>query len=164
MPLKLILTRHAKSSWKDPLQSDHDRPLNNRGRQSARAIGNWLHSNGHLPNQILCSSARRTEETAKLMGFDVPTDLNRALYHAGASVMLGELKHASGHTVLMLGHNPGIGDFAERLAQNLPRHVRFLDYPTCATTVFEFDCQNWSDIELGTGKVSAFVVPRELLE
>ncbi|MGR3409824.1 MAG: SixA phosphatase family protein, partial [Paracoccus sp. (in: a-proteobacteria)] len=33
---RLILTRHAKSAWDDPTLDDHDRPLNDRGRRSAR--------------------------------------------------------------------------------------------------------------------------------
>ena len=39
---RLILTRHAKSAWDDPTLDDHDRPLNDRGRRSARALGDWL--------------------------------------------------------------------------------------------------------------------------
>ena len=50
MSLKLILMRHAKSDWNDPLQSDHERGLNPRGQASARALGDWLRGNGHLPD------------------------------------------------------------------------------------------------------------------
>ncbi|MCP4818173.1 MAG: histidine phosphatase family protein, partial [Shimia sp.] len=55
MTLKLILMRHAKSSWDDPLQSDHERSLNRRGRASAPAIGKWLSENGFHPDELLCS-------------------------------------------------------------------------------------------------------------
>ena len=37
MSLKLILMRHAKSGWDDPVE-DHDRPLNSRGRISAKVM------------------------------------------------------------------------------------------------------------------------------
>lgn len=164
MPLRLILTRHAKSSWNDPMMTDHSRPLNKRGRASAVAIGEWLRGRGYRPDETISSSAERTRETAALLGFDAPADFTNALYHAGADIMLRELQKATGETVLMLGHNPGIAEFAERLAAALPKHPRFLDYPTCATTVFEFASDRWSEVQFGTGDIRAFMIPRELLE
>ena len=60
---RLILTRHAKSSWEDPLTPDHDRPLNERGRAAAADLGQWLASRGYVPGQVLCSDALRTRKT-----------------------------------------------------------------------------------------------------
>ena len=62
MTLRLILMRHAKSSWNKPV-SDHERELNGRGRASARAMGNWLRENDFLPKEALISSSERTRET-----------------------------------------------------------------------------------------------------
>jgi phosphohistidine phosphatase len=42
MTKRLILTRHAKSAWDDPLMADHDRPLNERGKAAAADLGQWL--------------------------------------------------------------------------------------------------------------------------
>ena len=64
MTLRLILMRHAKSSWNKPV-SDHERELNGRGRASARAMGNWLRENDFLPKEALISSSERTRETFK---------------------------------------------------------------------------------------------------
>ena len=61
---RLILTRHAKSSWDDPLMSDHDRPLNERGKAAAADLGQWLASRGYVPSEVLCSDAVRTRATA----------------------------------------------------------------------------------------------------
>jgi phosphohistidine phosphatase len=63
MTLRLILSRHAKSGWDDPDLSDHDRPLNARGRGDAPKVGAWLRAKGYLPDAALVSSARRTQET-----------------------------------------------------------------------------------------------------
>lgn len=164
MALNLILTRHAKSSWDDPLQADHDRPLNDRGRASAVAIGNWLRTNAPQPSLTLSSSSERTRETCDLMALGGAQHFTGGLYHAGPDRMLAELQNAKGQTVLMIGHNPGIASFAEMLSKKTPQHPRFHDYPTCATTVFSFDCENWSDVSYGTGAVQSFVIPRELLE
>ena len=60
---RLILTRHAKSAWDDPRLEDFDRPLNRRGLRAALELGEWLHSRGYEPDQVLCSSAQRTRET-----------------------------------------------------------------------------------------------------
>ncbi|MDV4143234.1 SixA phosphatase family protein [Shimia sp. FJ5] len=163
MTLRLILMRHAKSSWRQTDLADHERTLNQRGRDSADAIGDWLRKNDYAPDTVLSSSSERTRETYAHLRVDAKPTYTRKLYLAPATAMLDCLREASGDTVLMLGHNPGIGEFAERLAKKIPEHSRFLDYPTCATTVFEFKVDRWQDIQLGKGKVRAFIVPRELL-
>ena len=76
--------------------------------------------------------------------------------------MLRVLRKATGDTVLMLGHNPGIGWFAQTLVAVPPPHPRFFDYPTCATLVAEFDIDRWEEVGTGTGKAVDFVIPREL--
>ena len=60
---RLILTRHAKSSWDDPLTPDHDRPLNERGKAAAADLGQWLASRDYIPGEVLCSDALRTRKT-----------------------------------------------------------------------------------------------------
>ncbi|RYG92596.1 histidine phosphatase family protein [Loktanella sp. IMCC34160] len=167
MTLRLILTRHAKSSWDDPLAEDHARVLNARGRASATAIGKWLTSNGYLPQEVLCSDAVRTAETWALIAAELPdppqAEYFHRLYHAPATRMLATLAMAGADTVLMVGHNPGIGDFASGLAATPPAHPRFHDYPTAATTIFDFDADSWADVRPGTGRVVDFTTPRDLI-
>lgn len=165
MTRTLILTRHAKSSWDSPALSDHDRPLNKRGRKSAPAIASWLQENGWLPDEILSSSSARTRETWDRMGLQADkVCFRRTLYHAGPVDMLTELSGATEQTVLMLGHNPGIAAFASQIVRKPPEHARFCDYPTCATAVIRFNTNNWADIQWHSGDVLGFVTPRELLE
>lgn len=167
MTRTLILMRHAKSDWDDPLLSDIDRPLNARGRASAPAIGQWLADRGHVPGEAIVSSARRTQETWNLMAELFPgtaARTDRALYHAAAQTMLSVLKGAREPVTMMIGHNPGIADFAGRLARAPFAHDRFDDYPTAATSVIEFDIADWADAAWGAGEVVDFAVPRDLLE
>ncbi|WP_170451943.1 SixA phosphatase family protein [Ruegeria arenilitoris] len=165
MTCTLILTRHAKSSWDHPGLPDHDRPLNKRGRASASAIGDWLRRKGYLPDEVLSSSSERTRETLLRMGLSTPNiRFLSELYHASPDQIRQALSRATGQTVLLLGHNPGIAEFAERIAQSAPEHPRFLDYPTCATTVLRFDLSDWSGIGWHGGQVIEFVTPRALLE
>lgn len=164
MSLKLILMRHAKSGWDDPTLSDHQRGLNPRGQFSAPAIGAWLQAKGHLPDLLLSSDATRTRETWAGLGFDAEERFLRDLYLAPSLTMLEVLRQAGvAQTVLMLGHNPGIAEFAERLAKHAPQDGDFLRYPTCATTVFQFDIQSWAEVRAGTGEVLDFTIPRRLV-
>ena len=167
MTRRLILTRHAKSSWDDPGVADHERPLNARGRSAAADLGQWLASRGHLPDEVLSSDAVRTHQTwtgiLPMLGATPELVLKPALYHAGPDVMLAVLRHATGRTVMVIGHNPGIGEFAERLLQRPPLDDTFRRYPTGATLVAEFEIDTWADLQPGTGVVVDFVVPRELV-
>lgn len=164
MTRTLILTRHAKSSWGDASLPDHARPLNARGQASAHAIGEWLKEQGHIPDQVLSSSSVRTRETWDLMNLDADVIYTDALYHASSQQMMDVLCDARGDIVLMLGHNPGIADFARRLVQTPPIHPRYGDYPTCATTVIKFDVENWDALQWHSGRVLDFILPRELRE
>ncbi len=166
MTKRLILTRHAKSSWDDPLTPDHDRPLNERGKAAAADLGGWLASRGYVPAQILCSDALRTRHTWLGMEPALPgapeLTLKPALYHAGADVMLAVLRHATADCVMMIGHNPGIAEFAGRLVAHPPTDPEFTRFPTGATLVADFAIDSWADATWGTARVQDFVIPREV--
>jgi phosphohistidine phosphatase len=167
MTCRLILTRHAKSAWDDPLLADQDRPLNARGHAAAKGLGGWLVSRGYLPEEVLCSPALRTRETWEGIAPAMPAPpvpvLKPTLYQAGPDVMLAVLRHAVQPVVMMLGHNPGIAEFAHRLVARAPLNPEFMRYPTGATLVVDFDVAAWSQIALGTGLAIDFVVPEELV-
>ncbi len=166
MTLTLILIRHAKSDWGDAGLPDHDRPLNDRGLRAAPRIGHHLHAQGWMPRTVLCSTARRTQETwAGLASqFDTPPDpiLTRSIYEAMPQQILTLIQGSSGSPLAVIGHNPGIGSLAWSLAADPPAHEKFGFYPTGATTVLSFDAKRWSDIGPGQGTVLDFAVPREL--
>lgn len=166
MTKRLILTRHAKSAWDDPAMKDHDRPLNARGRTAAADLGGWLASRGYLPDEVLCSDALRTRETWEGIAPALPAPpkatLKPALYQAGPDVMLAVLRRAAGNTVLMLGHNPGICEFAHRIVALAPHHDGFARYPTGATLVATFEIDAWEDAAFGQAAARDFIVPREI--
>ena len=107
------------------MTADHDRPLNERGKAAAADLGQWMASRGYVPDQVLCSDALRTRGTWSGLAPALPgtpvLDLKPALYHAGPDVMMAVLRHAAGDCVLMIGHNPGIAEFAHRLVARPPR-------------------------------------------
>ncbi len=167
MTLTLILTRHAKSSWEDPTLDDFDRSLNGRGRRSAPLIGQWLVERGCVPDVVVSSGARRTVETWEGMASAMPEaavlERNTALFHAGASTVLGVLREQTAARIMLIGHNPGFADFASRIVVQPPRHDRFSDYPTAATAVIEFKADSWSQARWRSGRILDFVVPRDLM-
>ncbi len=167
MSLRLILMRHAKSDWANPVLKDFERPLNGRGRRAGRAIGMWLARNQINPDVVLCSSAVRTRETLSLVGDSFASrpkiEFLKSLYLAPPETMLTELsKITSAKTVLLLAHNPGCATLAEALADVAPPHPKFHNYPSAATCVFNFDAEDWALILPGAGKVVEFIVPRDL--
>lgn len=162
MSLRLTLIRHAKSSW-DGDEDDHDRPLNQRGRKAADALAHWLA--GRMPDEVLCSDAVRTQETwarvASMAEGPAARPVPR-LYHADCDTILDVLREASARNVGLVGHNPGLAAFAQRIVVAAPAHPRFVDYPTGATTIITFAASRWADIGWRSGQVAEFVVPREL--
>ena len=167
MTLRLILIRHAKSSWSDPMMSDKDRPLNKRGRASAKAVGRWLATRSHEPGQVLCSSAERTRETwAKIADKLVAppkAEYTDGLYLAEPDQMLAALQMAEADVVMMVAHNPGSAYMAQALVKTPPKHGRFQHYPTGATAIIDFPVADWSDVRWGMGEAVDFIVPRELI-
>lgn len=162
MTVTLALLRHAKSSWDDPMLDDHARPLNTRGQKAAPIMGHWLA--GHMrPDLILCSDALRTRQTAEavrpVLGSPL-LELRPDLYHASANAMLDLLQQQSAAQILLIGHNPGIGELAYGLAQTPPSHPRFADFPTAAAAVFNLP--DWDSLTPHGAQLTAFAIPRDL--
>lgn len=168
MTLRLILMRHAKSDWNTPSSGDFERPLNDRGRQNATQIGVWLRECGHIPDQILCSAAARTRETLSLVLAEIGSSpivgFSNNLYLASPEAMFQTLLSAkTGQVTMMLAHNPGSAILASALVKSRPDHSRFQDYPTAATTVIDFEIDQWADLAPESGTILDFVTPKDLL-
>jgi phosphohistidine phosphatase len=171
MTLRLILMRHAKSSWDDPLLPDIQRPLNKRGRRAATATGKWLRKRDMLPTEVLSSTSERTRETwdrvaqelgAKGDALPEPR-WTEALYLASPGDMLDVLRTATGPgPVLMLGHNPGISLFAGAILENAPALAAYERYPTGATALIDLGIEDWEKAAWGIGRLVSFITPREL--
>ena len=164
MTRTLILMRHAKSSWGGPAVDDHDRPLNARGNRDAPRIGRWLAENDLVPDHAHCSTARRAQETLEGLGHTTPTTLMPDLYMASPAMLLKTIRAATAPRIIVVAHNPGIGAFGHQIVKAPPAHPRFHDTPTAATLVVEFDTDDWSKIEAGSGSVRAFITPHDLPE
>jgi phosphohistidine phosphatase len=167
---QLLLLRHAKSSWDDPALDDFDRPLAPRGRKAAPKIGLELARRGWLPDLALVSPAARTRETWEMLavGPQKPAAIfPEPLYEASAQTLLGEVGQVSDsvRVLLLIGHNPGLEDFARRLAGDgsdakaLARLRR--KFPTAALARFTFDGR-WPELECGAARLSHLLLPKDL--
>ena len=111
---RLVLMRHAKSSWSSGSGSDHARPLNRRGRDDAPRIAEALVSMGWRPDHALVSDAARTRETFARMTptlGELPVTFASELYLADVSILRDAIAAAPDvETLFMLGHNPGCED------------------------------------------------------
>ena len=158
---KLILMRHAKSGWDDPTLDDHDRLLNQRGRMAATLMGAFIADAGLTPDRALVSSAARTQETWARMALDRPSDVKPDLYLSGPLAIIGAAQAAddAANSLLILGHQPGMEDAANRFCNDA-----MLDgYPTAKITVIGFDVISWGAVTFGSGKLLREASPKSLV-
>ncbi len=180
---QLLLLRHAKSSWNDPSQSDHARPLNARGRAAAALMRTTLRSLGLVPDVVLVSSARRTLQTLDALAPWDETPIIEPmdqLYLASPAQMLAVAARVSEtvRSLMIVGHNPGMHDLALRLAgghgvasnANVGRQLED-GFPAGALAEFTIPGA-WQDLaalrdETGRqagGRLVRFICPRDLTE
>jgi phosphohistidine phosphatase len=147
----LIFVRHAKSSWKEPNQADHDRPLNERGLRDAPEMAARLKHAGYAPEVLISSSAARARTTASFFAetFGLDVTIDHGLYHAAPEVYLNRFNNlpAGISTAVFFGHNPGITQVADLIQRGYTDNV-----PTCGIIICAFEGQwydaAWQDIQL----------------
>jgi phosphohistidine phosphatase len=63
---------------------------------------------------------------------------------------------------MVIGHNPGMHEFAAAVAGSGPRLALLEEkFPTGALAVLEFDVEDWH-LPPGTGRLRDFALPRDL--
>ena len=125
-------------------------------------LGRWLRNGGYLPDQVISSTAVRTLETYERLDTQAVLHATPYLYLASADKIYQVLQRATGKTVLILGHNPGISAFAQQLVKTHPSNLRFTDYPSGATLVAEFQCADWRHVTWNSGQAQEFLIPADL--
>ena len=118
---RLLLMRHAKSSWKDTDIPDHERPLKKRGNKDAETMGKLLKNKKVVPELILSSTAIRAKNTAEILAkackYDHEIVFSDDLYMAEPADILKVIKDNAKKekTILIIGHNPGLEAFLQIL-------------------------------------------------
>jgi phosphohistidine phosphatase len=144
---RVILVRHAKSSWDDASLPDFERPLNERGKHDAPIMAKRLLDKKVEIDAFITSTARRARKTAVLFAKEYgqhKDDLIMvdALYHAGSEEFYNAIEQAPARarTIAIFSHNPGITEFANSLT-----NTRVDDMPTCAVFAVRCPIKEWSE-------------------
>ncbi|CAI3936838.1 histidine phosphatase family protein [Commensalibacter papalotli (ex Botero et al. 2024)] len=162
--LTLFILRHGKAS--DHANTDFDRPLTKKGQQQAAEKGLILKQKLPFINTIFCSSALRTRETLQYSNLDHDQShifIQKELYLCKPEVLLAHINQIDhGKSALLIGHNPGLHQFAYNL---LPLYSKTrtpqedalsASFPKCALAEFQFSCSDWSQINWHQGSLISF--------
>lgn len=166
--LTLTLFRHAKSSWHSSAASDHDRPLNKRGRRDAPECAKALLNKGLAPDRCLVSSATRTRETvAALIAAGLVNDSQvhyyDELYLASAHRLMDVVQNdfVSQSTppkhLMVLAHNPGLEMLADTLSG-----FKTGAMPTAAVAHFQVNANDFAVVNTTNTTLQYFLTPKTL--
>jgi phosphohistidine phosphatase len=167
---RILLLRHAKSSWDDLSLSDFARPLADRGRDVAPRMGAFMKGEGLVPEAVLCSGARRAVQTLQMVEpflCSPSIQIEDTLYMAPPEIILTRVRQLEDdiRSVLLIGHNPAFEELALRLAGDgrgkALRRMR-KKYPTCALAVLRFEADAWAVITQQSGFLELFARPKDL--
>jgi len=161
----LLILRHAKSSWKEEDLSDHERPLNKRGRHDAPKVGRLLKEKKLTPQLIISSDAKRARETVERMteacGYKTEIRFSTALYAAGPDAYIKLLKERDDAyaVVMVVGHNPGLEELLERLTGE----EQIL--PTASLAKIGLPIASWYELDKSVnGQLAGLWLPRQFSE
>jgi len=169
--MRLMLLRHAKSEKGAPGMRDRDRPLNPRGQKDAPRMGDYMAHHALLPDRVIVSPARRTQETWERLAVAFrkapPVHYEERLYESGPEDILAVLQETkpSAGSLLVIGHNPGLHDTARLLiaAGDVEARERLSEgFPTSGLAVIDFAGNDWRKLHPRGGRLERFVTPRSL--
>ena len=168
--LRLMLLRHAKTERAQRHQHDRERRLTKRGRADAGNVARYMVSYGLVPDQVVVSPARRTQETWALLaktfaeGPNVVTD--ERVYEASAEILIDAIANTrDGRSLLVVGHNPSLHDLAVQLIGSgnaAAREQLSENLPTSGLVVIDLHLERWSQLQRHpqAGPLERFVTPR----
>lgn len=160
---KLILLRHAKSSWKDLSINDFGRPLNKRGNHDIPIVAKEFLNRNIKLDVIISSSAKRTLDTAivfaEAVGFRSNILKNDELYEGSSYEILKCINQIDNiyNNVLIVCHNPGITNLANYLSEFFIANI-----PTTGIVGFSFE-DDWKEIKEKSCSFIFFDYPKKYL-
>ncbi|MBK9174828.1 MAG: histidine phosphatase family protein [Flavobacteriales bacterium] len=161
----LYICRHAKSSWADPGQDDHDRPLNERGQRDAPLMANHFKERGERIDLIVSSDAVRALSTAKSFKQELRMDGNRfrlepKLYHASVQTIAQVVAAFPDdcQRAMIVGHNPGLSEAVLYFSSE-----NIGELPTCGLVRIDFVADEWKATGRDLGTLVWFEQPKRIL-
>ena len=163
-----MLLRHAKTERAQPGERDRDRELTARGRADAPLIGAYMVRHGLAPDLALVSPAERAQQTWTLVaasfGQRPKTVTDERIYNASADKLMTVLSEPrSAHSLLLVGHNPGLHDLAVELiaSGDVEARERVAEkLPTSGLVVIDLAFDDWQLLHPHAGRLERFISPR----
>ena len=160
---KLILVRHAKSSWNEDVK-DHDRGLESRGFTDADLVSLNFKEYQLKPDKVISSTAKRAKTTAKIFLENLEIDsanleLNENLYDFSGENLIKTIREIPDNfdVLMVFGHNNALTDFVNTFGDMPIENV-----PTSGLVVIEFHAELWKNIY--KGQTIKVIFPRDLRE
>jgi len=159
----VILFRHGKSDWNASYGSDHDRPLNKRGIEAAKKMGQFLYSKHQVPDLVISSTAIRAKTTIELAmkssNWSSELILEKGIYGGSPDYLLSLIhiqkeKHGS---ICLVGHEPNFSSFIARASND-----EYIDFTTANMAKINFDVNSWVNVQFSTGKLEWHQQPKNL--
>ena len=168
---RLLLFRHAKAERVEPGERDAVRALSERGRKDAGKIGAYMAAHALIPDRVVLSTATRCQETWKYAATafrPAPAAMQvERLYDATPHAILAVIKDipATAHTLMVIGHNPGLHELALMLtaAGDVEARARLREkLPTAGLAIIDFPIDDWIKLRPQSGRLERFVGPKML--
>jgi phosphohistidine phosphatase len=163
MKRQLVLIRHTKSSWKNPLLPDFERPIKKDRAEDAQTMAKLLKDMGLKPDLVICSPALRTRQTAayfceKLKYPSSKVAYDQRLYESSAEEILEVVREtdAAIKQLIIVGHNPSSTHFVNLFLEN-----KIEEIPTTGVVWLEFDSSNWDISSSTANTLKGFFTPKQ---
>ncbi len=166
----ILILRHAEAVAHSP-GGDLERELSTRGRVECGKVGHYIARNGLFPDLAVVSPSARTRETFDLVQqtwtSPVQQSVRKGLYNAEVADIVAELRQVQSdvHTLLYVGHNPGIAEFANLMVARGQAGLRdelAHGMPTASLAVLDLDIEDWVDLSLHSARLVSFVTPDKM--
>lgn len=164
----LYLLRHAEAETSSGLaDNDHGRLLSARGRIEARAVGDYMKTEGFLPDYVIGSDAIRTVSTARqvmegVFGNEkspIRTAYDRKLYLAPLDALLMHIQAVPSDVtqLLLVAHNPGLAELATYL--DIEKAFDLEGFAPATLAVYRTVADDWALIAPDNTNMSTFFTP-----
>ena len=161
--------RHGEAEGRSS-GSDVERALTSRGIADCHYLAQKLASDGASWDAIICSSTRRTQESAECMASAMvlppELDIRNSLTDAGADSLLSTLRGLPNEigSVLMVAHNPGVHVLVLMLAgagggRAMRRAAR--NFPPGSLARLIYDSETWDQLAPGSADLRCFFTPQD---
>ena len=156
----ILIARHAQAVGIGNYPSDFDRPLTDSGQKDIKKVSTYLKNSNIFPEYIICSSAKRTLETAKQidkhLNNNSEIDKRDDLYGASVSGIISLISKFNSEysSIMIVGHNPTMTLTINKISELVLPHL-----PTSGVATIQYNTNKWGDILAHKGKIFDLIYP-----